>query len=241
MKFKTYLFEIYRLNGLSSTVFIWRHYKTFKEWKWQLDSGKQPLEMGLPWITIEAKNYLVDFFKKNKNSIVFEFGSGGSSIFFSKYVNKVISVEHDKIWFEALIKKVEEEGITNWEGTLAQAETKSSSDLEDLLSDEPMHYYTADSNYKDSIFYNYCTKIEDYKEEMFDVILIDGRSRPSCIYHSYQKLSIGGLLVIDNSERDYYYTKTQAFLKNYELVVNSNSALICSPQFTQTNIFKKIK
>lgn len=51
----------------------------------------------LPWITYPA----LEFIKRRvqPNMTVFEYGSGGSTIWWSNHVGKVISVEHDRAWF----------------------------------------------------------------------------------------------------------------------------------------------
>lgn len=46
--------------------------------------------------------------------------------------------------------------------------------------------------------------IEKYNDEIFDLILVDGRNRQACIRSAIPKLKSGGWLVLDNSERDYY-------------------------------------
>ncbi len=52
----------------------------------------------IPWYTYPAIEYLknIDF----NNKFIFEYGSGNSSLFWSKSAKNVISVEHDKVWFE---------------------------------------------------------------------------------------------------------------------------------------------
>lgn len=51
----------------------------------------------LPWITYPA----IEFIKRRVQSTmsVFEYGSGGSTIWWSNHVGEVISVEHDRAWF----------------------------------------------------------------------------------------------------------------------------------------------
>lgn len=64
---------------------------------------KTPVDENLK--TIPWFNYsFYDFISKRLNSriIIFEFGSGYSSIYFSKIVKKVYSVEHDSFW----VKKI---------------------------------------------------------------------------------------------------------------------------------------
>ncbi len=45
---------------------------------------------------------MINFFKErlSKEMSIFEFGSGNSTLFFSKYVKKIITVEHDKKWYD---------------------------------------------------------------------------------------------------------------------------------------------
>lgn len=48
---------------------------------------------------------------------------------------------------------------------------------------------------------NFCNQFPD---NFFDLILIDGRERVRCITSSIRILKSGGILMLDNSERDYY-------------------------------------
>jgi len=61
-----------------------------------IDNDNHPI----PWFTYPS----IDFLDKrlNKKLNVFEFGSGNSSLFFAKRVNRVISVEHNKQWFNKI-------------------------------------------------------------------------------------------------------------------------------------------
>lgn len=50
-------------------------------------------------------------------------------------------------------------------------------------------------------YYGIC---DEFPQEYFDLILIDGRDRVECIRHSIPRLKKGGILMLDNSERGYY-------------------------------------
>jgi len=54
----------------------------------------------IPWVTYS----FIDFIKEriSKEHSVFEFGSGNSTLFYAKYAGTVVSVEHDKNWFEKI-------------------------------------------------------------------------------------------------------------------------------------------
>src|SRR5665213_2403955 len=55
----------------------------------------------IPWVTYS----FIDFIKErlNKRHTVFEFGSGNSTYFYAKYAGIVVSVEHDKEWFDKIL------------------------------------------------------------------------------------------------------------------------------------------
>ncbi|MDP9048570.1 MAG: class I SAM-dependent methyltransferase [Bacteroidota bacterium] len=55
----------------------------------------------IPWVTYS----FIDFIKPrlNKQHTVFEFGSGNSTYFYARHAGIVVSVEHDKEWFEKIL------------------------------------------------------------------------------------------------------------------------------------------
>jgi len=55
----------------------------------------------IPWVTYS----FIDFIKGrlNKQLTIFEFGSGNSTFFYAKYAGIVVSVEHDKEWFDKIL------------------------------------------------------------------------------------------------------------------------------------------
>lgn len=66
----------------------------------------------------------------------------------------------------------------------------------------------------------YCRTILG-EQGVFDIILIDGRDRVRCAYNSVEKLKENGIIIWDNSEREYYqdgcqYIKSHGF-KQLEL------------------------
>jgi hypothetical protein len=55
----------------------------------------------IPWVTYS----FIDFIKERlkKQHTVFEFGSGNSTYFYAKHAGLVVSVEHDKGWFDKIV------------------------------------------------------------------------------------------------------------------------------------------
>lgn len=123
----------------------------------------------LPWVTYS----FIDFIKTrlNKNLSVFEYGSGNSTLFYAKHVQKVVSVEHDEAWYHKIVK----EKAANAEMIFTALATGGEYSKKAVLLGEK-----------------------------FDVIIVDGRDRVNCCKNSVEALSPSGVLVLDDSERDFY-------------------------------------
>jgi hypothetical protein len=88
----------------------WKH---LYNWKRSLKKGSNPFADELPWMTYRAIDYIKD--NLSDDSVVFEFGSGGSTLFFSKHYKKVVSVEHEKKWHDIILKELKSRRINNAE------------------------------------------------------------------------------------------------------------------------------
>jgi hypothetical protein len=241
MSFLSYLSQVVIGNKGLSGLSLSKHREVYDEWRRQISLKKYPMDLDLPWLTIIAKNYMEDFLKgRSGKSKVCEFGSGGSSVFFLKNSSEVVSVEHNKEWFEMVKTRINELGLSSkWNGNLIEPETLNG-DAAGLDIANPQHYYSDDDNFKKHTFRAYSSHIDKYADEYFDLVLVDGRSRPGCVAHSLAKVKRGGLLVLDNAERTYYTRQLPVLKKDFRLVRSAWGALICSDQFTQTNVYQKL-
>ena len=57
--------------------------------------------------------------------------------------------------------------------------------------------------------------------------------------HGFKKLRKGGLLIVDNSERDYYYQKTGELLKKMRVACGGMGPVPGSPDFSDTTVWIK--
>lgn len=208
--------------------------KQYGRWKFY-HNKKDSLKNGLPWITFSSIEFLEENLKPGMR--VFEYGGGGSTIFFSRKVQELITVEHDKDWFDALSKTMGSSTKAQWKGLFIEPQ-KQTSQLK-LDPSNPAHYFSDDENFRSSIFLNYASAIDVYPDEYFDVVLVDGRARPSCLFHSLDKVKNGGFLVLDNSDRAYYLSGMKGKLEDYEMVVNDFGPTPYIGWFTQTSIWKR--
>ena len=131
----------------------------------------------IPWVTYS----FIDFIKErlNQQHKVFEFGSGNSTYFYAKYAGEVVSVEHDKAWYDKIVSTKP----ANAEMIFSELKTDG----------------------------NYC-RMPLSLNKLFDIIIVDGRDRVNCCKQAVNALSNGGVVVLDDSERD-FYSDAVAFLK----------------------------
>ena len=108
-------------------------------------------------------------------SSVFEYGGGGSTLWMAERAGEVVTVEHDPEWADAL-----------------RARTAG-------LPNVTLLVRSAADDYAD-----YVPAIDDYPDEHFDVVVVDGRQRVRCFEHALPKVRPGGMLLLDDSERSRY-------------------------------------
>jgi hypothetical protein len=76
-------------------------YRSFKE-KNSVDKNGNPI----PWNTYPFIRFIEPRLKKDFN--VFEYGCGNSTLWYARRVKSIKSVEHDKMWFDLITKKLPE-------------------------------------------------------------------------------------------------------------------------------------
>jgi hypothetical protein len=131
------------------------------------------------------------------NAKLFEYGSGSSTLFFLEKGCEVISVEHDKEWFDIVSQKVSKQGYKKWQGTLCPPEETDVSQNNEIFKSKLEQY-----NHKS--FNRYVNKILDFPDDFFDFIVIDGRARSYCFQRALPKLKTSGIIIWDNVERERY-------------------------------------
>lgn len=162
-------------------------------WRESLNHKRTPLEDELPWLTYSAISWLSHYL--NKSMILFEWGSGGSTVFFSRRVRQIISIEHDPTWYQEVADSIEKRRYKNIALRLVPS----------IEAENINPWYTsAVKKYTGRSFEAYIEAIDMYPDSFFDVVVVDGRARPGCIRQSLAKIRRGGYLVLDDSERGKY-------------------------------------
>jgi hypothetical protein len=168
-----------------------RSLRFFDAWFSSFRASQSLLEQGMPWLPFRAIDWLRIFLQPNM--IVFEYGSGGSTIFLSRRVKQLFSVEHDPRWYALVSKALHVGGLTNCAYHLQEPQARNPS-VESAAS--------SSTEEGDMCFDRYVTSIDKHPDRSFDLVLVDGRSRPSCVGRAQAKVRPGGYLMLDNSNND---------------------------------------
>ena len=182
---------------LYATAFGRRHRA---DWRRSLQHGHSPVDDRYPLITYAAREWLDDYLKPNMT--VFEYGSGGSTFYFSQRVNHVVSIEHNPAWFKIMDGLIDRDSPQNIERFLHPPQPLDGPEP----AYSPESYTSSLKPFQGFSYRDYVKSIDAYPDHHFDLVLVDGRSRISCVKRAMNKIAKGGVLMLDNSERDSYAT-----------------------------------
>lgn len=150
-----------------------------------------------PWWTYRAADEVESFLLGRRDARVFEFGAGASTIWLSKRSATVHSVEHDVGFANRLSPHLEE-----FAHVTLHAFAACERSAESLSTSHRAGYEWAD-------FGSYVGTIDEVGGK-FDLIVIDGRARESCLVRSVSHLAPDGIIVFDNSNRGRYRSVIEA-------------------------------
>jgi hypothetical protein len=142
--------------------------------------GNTPLGLALPWFSYRAIDFLEHFLQPEMS--VFEWGTGGSTLFFASRCQSVLSIEDDEQWLALVCDRIAKEQITNAE-------------IRHLPFDFKNPQGFAESAYVNAI-----------GDQQFDLIVVDGQDwtrneRPVCFQRAQSNIKPGGIILVDDSWR----------------------------------------
>ena len=150
--------------------------------------GHRAWEDGTPLLTPAAVEYLGEVI--TPRFWVFEWGAGGSTVWFARHAGRVVSVEHQRGWYDKVADRLAEEG------------------LQDAVR---LHLVPLNSR-------AYAGLIKVYSLGTFDLVLVDGRARVACMTEARGMVKPGGMLVLDNADRVDRYARGIALLSGWKRV-----------------------
>lgn len=127
-----------------------------------------------PWLTRSANEFIESYL--SSSDIGLEFGSGRSTIWLAKRIEKLTSVEHHKEWSSKVRTMLREKNISNVDYMHVNKEMSAAHE----------------ANPK------YIEVINEFKDNTLDFCLVDGIYRDLCALSVINKIKNGGVLVIDN-------------------------------------------
>jgi hypothetical protein len=205
-KVKNILFMLQSLLDPTQRKYFWRWFRSLQR--------DYLLTQKSPWITFNAIDFLETIDLTNKQ--VFEYGSGGSTLYWLSKEAFVVSVEHDHSWYNRLQSLVS--SSHKWNYWFVGSDREDEVTLQHGQDPSNPDAYTSAIFFEPGVTYKtYASQIDAFPDNFFDVVLIDGRARPSCIKHSVSKVKSGGILILDNSDREHYLSqRTRSLLHSFE-------------------------
>ena len=165
------------------------------------------LHPGYPWLTPKGNALLIRWLSPHMKG--FEWGSGRSTLFFSIRVRHLVSIEHDAYWFKRVNSALKQKGIRNVDYRFVPP----------LKNVEPtgINWSVVWPGYKylqmppsRTQFVNYFNAINNFPDNHFDFILVDGRARVPCMLNAILKLFESWKRI---STKDQVHGKTNIWIK----------------------------
>jgi predicted O-methyltransferase YrrM len=162
---------------------------------WSLSAiydAERMASLDLPWWTYRAAEEVDRFLAlKQGGARVFEFGSGASTLWLAKRAREVHSVEHDEA-FAGLVRSM----LASHDNVELRCVPPTERSPTSTAVSERAGYEHLD-------FEDYVGVIDDVGGA-FDLIVIDGRARPTCLDRAVSHLDADGVVVFDNAGRHRY-------------------------------------
>lgn len=178
--------------------------RRYDKWSESVRNRRNAMQLGIPWMVYDS----IDFLRSlvSPGCRVFEYGSGGSTVFLAALGAVGVSVEHDVTWAEAVSHELTVRSLKpRWDIMTVPATPRASAADEGFTSMSP--------HYAGLAFTTYVRAVESYPERHFDVIVIDGRARNACMRHAAPHVRPGGVLLVDNTERKEYWPQLGAMVR----------------------------
>ena len=165
--------------------------------------GGRALDAASPWLTFSALRWLEAHMDSTMR--VFEWGCGGSTLYFARRVGELISVEHDPVWHAEVQRALAREARLPGRQELHLVVPETAGPRGDRPSGPPGSAPSYRSEREPGRnFHSYAALIDGFEERAFDLVLVDGRARNACIAHAIPRVRPGGWLMLDNAEREHY-------------------------------------
>jgi hypothetical protein len=135
-----------------------------------------------PMLVRDANEFLER--RLGRDHVGFEWGSGGSTVWFAANTCSLVSIEHHPDWYRSVSRRLADQRSANVDFRLVPLEHDESIEC-------VAEYPTLPS---------YVGQINDFPSGHFDYCLVDGHYRPACVLAALEKIKPGGFLIVDDSQ-----------------------------------------
>ena len=186
----------------------------------------------LPFMHEDEYRFITSFLKKD--STMLEWGSGGSTLYFSKLVKRYYSIEHYEEWFNRVKTSLELNNIKNVEQIFVSSCPKN--------WDRPKNWRTIKNFASPTDYFTDYINHVDQIDEKFDFILVDGRCRTQCAIKSLFHLKQDGVLFFHDfyPRHEYGYHNVLTFYDEIGGIKHTNQTVIALKKKERFSNMKKV-
>lgn len=166
-----------------------------RRWASSFSPRRDPLAADEPWVTYPAIAWLERRLEGWMRG--FEYGSGGSTLFFGRRVAAITAAEHHARWASRVREAAAAEGLGNVEVLHRPCDGPADEDGSD-------GYASGHLGHRGVRYESYARSIGGFEDGSLDFVFVDGRSRVACVAHAAPKVRRGGYLILDNANRRRY-------------------------------------
>ncbi len=180
---------------------------------------KSPMDLRLPWIAWDC----IDELSSSRlwpGMRVFEWGAGGSTLFFLERECEVVTIESSPAWTDAIVRAVENLG-------------GSASERWELRT-----FDIAGSREQGQAFIDTVAQGHPWDLVLVDGFLTEWPSRLSCLKRAREHVKPGGMLVLDDAWRNEFLEVPELLLPGWKRE-RFRSLGPCRLGVTQTDIYTK--
>lgn len=150
-------------------------FSRLRYWMWER------LNPDKPWLCPGTVRFCEQ--RLGDSMVALEFGSGRSTRWFARRVARLVSIEHNLSWYEDVRRMLDADRRSNVDYRLITLDHPEA---------EPEH-----SSY--SPLPRYVSVLDEFLDGTFDLIVVDGHYRTTCIRQAITKLKPGGFLLVDDT------------------------------------------
>jgi hypothetical protein len=179
-------------------------------------------DVGMPWWNPRAIRYL----RENLPSAgkVFEWGSGGSTVWLSERGLTVTAIESEREWTDKVRERCPAADVRFIPGA-DHGEFRS----EIQLRDRGEHFFD-----------EYISAIDEFPDDSLDIVIVDGICRVECARRAVKKVKPTGLVIVDDTNWQFLLPPPETF-NGWNCLTLSGLKSNSGPYVYSTTFFRRPK